>query len=358
MLQHTLVFCLGVLLCHIGFAAPQFKVATPMMTGQFTINGPALCHTAMQTLAYLNKGEAYDPAVIHAGKVVPLPVARIKKTLLFICQHQHELNNPQFISKHFDFIRWYPDLAHAKKRAKHKTLLQHLPPHRILMTKYFVHLATAAQHYSAKTPYALYGLPQDEAHLTLEQANQKPKLTRFQFGKQDILAGALKHKHLPELAFLNREDLEMSLLQGSVVADFGANIGKKTFNVHRCNNIAYDSRKSPYEQQRYWFFKEVDGIKGYGKDANHKITVNPEVTFAADLEQFGLGKLLLIQYSNKQGTTITRAGIMADTGGAFAQNLYQVDYLAGSYHGRQHFAKATQHVPDYVDAYLMILKEH
>lgn len=348
---------LAALFCSTGIAAPFFKQEIPLMTGQFVINGPALCHTAKQTRHYLDKGNAYDPAVIHAGRVLPISLVRVKKTLDFICQHQHQLNNPLFIKKHFDFIRWYPDLTQAKSLAAHKTLLKNLPDQRILMTKYFVHLAAANQQSSAKTPFALYGLPQDEAHLSLEQANKNPKLTRFQFGKQAILSGALNNKQLTELAFVNREDLEMSLLQGSVVADFGPKLGKKTFNVHRCNNIAYDRSKSPYEQQRYWFFKTVDGIKGYGKDADHKITVNPEATFAADLEQFGLGKLLLIQYPNKQGTTVTRAGIMADTGGAFAQNLYQVDYLAGSYHGRAEFAKATAYLPDYVDAYFMVLKE-
>ncbi|MCL5272591.1 MAG: hypothetical protein M1486_04700, partial [Gammaproteobacteria bacterium] len=157
--------------------------------------------------------------------------------------------------------------------------------------------------------------------------------------------------------YLSRTDLESALLQGTVVVDFGTTT-KKTFNVHRNNNISYDRTKSPYQQERYWYFKEVDGIKGYGKDADHKITVNPEVTFAADLNQLGLGKLLLIQYRDKTGTTVSRAGIFADTGGAFADNLYQVDYLAGSYSGINAFSQATRQLPDYVDAYFMVVKKH
>jgi hypothetical protein len=127
--------------------------------------------------------------------------------------------------------------------------------------------------------------------------------------------------------------------------------------VHRCNNIAYDKRKAPYAQERYWYFKQVDGIKGYGKDAEHKITVAPAVTFAADLDQLGLGKLLLIQYKSASGSLISQAGVLADTGGAFANNLYQVDYLAGSFSGKTNYLKATRHLPDYLHAYFMILKD-
>lgn len=340
------------------FAAPQFNASAPVFNGHYQFNGAALCATAKQTLAYLNKGSAYDPQVIHVGKVAPVSLDRVKATLVFVCQHQDQLNNPAFIKQHFEFIHWSPDLKRARQLSANKPLLQQIPKDRILMTKYYVHLAKANSTPSPATPYALYALPTDEQHLTLDQANAQPTLTRFKYGKQAILKGALKHQSVPELAYLNREDLEASLLQGTVVADFGSPTGKKIFNVHRNNNIAYDRTRNPYEQERFWYFKQVDGIKGYGKDAEYKITINPQATFAADLEQFGLGKMLMIQYHDKSGTVITKAGIFADTGGAFADNLYQVDYLAGSYPGKAAFAKAARHLPDYVDAYFMVLKKH
>jgi hypothetical protein len=350
-------FFLGWVLIQSVFAAPQFNSSAPSFQGYYEFNGAALCATAKHTLAYLNKGSAYDPQAIHPGKVAPISLHRIKATLIFVCQHQDQLNNPAFIKKHFDFIRWYPDLNRAKQLLANKPLLKHMPKDQILMTKYYVHRAKASLKATSATPYALYALPDDEQYLTLEQANAQPKLTRFKYGKQAILKGALEHQPVPKLAYLSREDLEASLLQGTVIADFGGLIGKKIFNVHRNNNIAYDRTKNPYVQDRFWYFKKVDGIKGYGKDAEYKITVNPQVTFAADLEQFGLGKILMIQYHNKSGTVITKAGIFADTGGAFADNLYQVDYLAGSYPGKKAFAKATRHLPDYVDAYFIVLKE-
>lgn len=346
------------LLSSQAFATPSFIPEQPYPTTNNLVKGAQLCATAKETLAYLNKGAAYDPLVIHEGKIFKLPLERVKATLVFICQNQNKLQDPEFIKKHFEFIRWYPDIEQTKAIRANKPLLLNIPKDKILMTKYYVHKARALTKAHEAYHFALYGLPRDEENLTLEQANAKPTLTRFQYGKQAILNGALTNKKVPALAYLTREDLEAALMQGTLVADFGnARRQFKIFNVHRCNNIAYDKTKPPYQQERYWYFKPVNGIKGYGKDAEHKITVNPEVTFAADLEQFGLGKLLMIQYAGQDGTMSTRMGIMADTGGAFLHNQYQVDFLTGSYAGQDAFVKASRHLPDYVAAYFMVLKK-
>jgi len=350
------LYILGLFLTHTVFSAPQFHHSPPDFHGQFDLNTGHLCSTAKHTLAYLNKGTAYDPKVIHGGKVASIPLARVKATLEFICQHQNQMNDPEFIKQHFEFIRWFPDTSRAKRLAARKPVLSNLPNNQILMTKYYVHLADAKTQASATTPYALYGLPAEEGHLTVEQANVRPELIRFKYGKQAILHGSLQNQKVPVLAYLSRDDLESALLQGTVVTDFGHRLGKKTFNVHRNNNKEYDRTKKPYEQERFWYFKEVDGIKGYGKDAEYKITIYPKVTFAADLNQFGLGKVLMIQYPDKAGSKVSRIGIFADTGGAFDDNLYQVDYLVGSYPGKEAFYKAVRGVPDYVDAYFMVLK--
>lgn len=351
-----LVVLLGALMSGTSvLAAPHFAPSKPIQSGNYVINGPALCATAKETLAYLNKGVSYDPEVIHGGRVMKLPLERVKATLLFICQHQNQLNNPAFIQKHFDFVRWYPDMQSASRFKSKTSLIAKIPKDKVLMTKYYVHLAKLANKPSLASPFALYAIPNDERDLTLESANAKPYLTRFKYGKQAILKGALNKEKVPVLAYLNRDDLEAALLQGTIVAKLG-NKHPAIFNVHRCNNIAYDKTKDPYKQERYWYFKKVDGIKGYGKDADHKITVNPETTFAADLKQFGLGKLLMVQYPGAKGQVITRAGILADTGGAFQNNLYQIDYLSGTYRGKEAFYRANHHLPDYVTAYFMVLK--
>ncbi|STX51097.1 Uncharacterised protein [Legionella busanensis] len=353
MIKKTLFLTLVIL--KASCAAPQFKLAEPIVDDRYEFNTQALCATAKETLAYLDKGADYDPEVIHPGKAIQIPLDRIKMTLKFVCEHQNELNNPDFIQKHFEFIRWYPDQKQAKPFATAKPLIKNLPADQILMTKYYVHIAKAAEKPLENKSFALYALPQDEQNLTLEEANQKPELTRFQFGKQAILKGALTNKNVSALAYVSRDDLEAALMQGTIVADFGRY--KKIFNVHRNNNIAYDSLKKPTQQERFWYFKSVQGIQGYGKDADYKITVNPEVTFAADLKQLGLGKLLMIQYRNRIGQIISRAGILADTGGAFADNLYQVDFLAGTYSSKDAYNQATRNIPNYVAAYFLVLKD-
>lgn len=337
-------------------AAPRFIIEAPPSTVNDAINAEALCKTAKETLAYLNKGNAYDPRVIHAGTRFPVPLSRVKATLVFICQHQQALHDPRFVKQYFDFIRWYPDRLQTSQLRK--PLIANTPHDKILMTKYYVHRAKVSREPTKDFPFALYALPKDEAHLSFEEAEAKPGLTRFHHGKQAILNGALKNKDVPVLAYLSREDLEAALMQGTVIAEFGGKpFQEKIFNVHRCNNIPFDRAKNPSQQERYWYFKEVDGIKGYGKDAEHKITVDSEVTFAADLERFGLGKLLMIQYPDHTGKRVTRVGILADTGGAFQNNGYQVDFLAGSYAGKEAFSRAARQLPDYVTAYFMVLKQ-
>jgi hypothetical protein len=340
-----------------AFSAPSFKAANPDLEGLYPTNSADLCATARETLAYLNRGAHYDPLVIHEGKIFTLPMAKIKSTLSFICTHQKELKNPKFLKANFDFVQWLPDVRHAKTFST-KPLVANVPPDKILMTKYYVHLAKGTRNRTSKTPYALYGRPEDETNLSLEEAQTKPQLTRFKYGKQAILKGALANKKVPTLVYLSREDLESALLQGTVVTQIENGKNRATFNVDRNNSIAYNRDKSPYQQERYWYFKQVDGIKGYGKDGEHKITVNLHCTFAADLEQLGLGKLLMIEYKGVKGMKVHRLGILADTGGAFVNNLYQVDYLSGAYPNKETCYRANRHLPNYVSAYFMVLKDN
>lgn len=328
-------------------ASPRFVKASPATTPRYQTDTRALCDTARETRAYMKKEATLDRAVIHPGLLVPIPITRVEATLSFVCKHQNRMNDPAFVTRHFDFYRWYPDCAgvHTPNR----------PKDTIRMTRYYVHRAPARHQRTPQTPHALYGLPEDEAHLSLEAAAKHPELTRFQYGKQAILKGALQKKAVPVLAWVSREDLEAALLQGTLIADFDDNT-TQTFNVHRGNDIPYNRALSPMEQERYWYFKAVDGVKGYGRDALHKITVAPGATFAADLEQFGLGKLLMVQYPGYSGPPVTRVGVLADTGGAFHRNFCQVDFLTGSYRGLAAFQKATRGLPDYVNAWIMVLK--
>jgi len=324
-----------------------------------------LCQVASSTQDYLSKGHSYDPKVIHSNVLSEIGVtpAKIKQSLSFICKIYTEdkqanrparLNDLEFIKQNFKFINWQPDTDHAKELSKNKNLLINLPKDKILMTKYYIHQAKAQARKSQDYPQALYKLPYDETELSLDQASKVSNLTRFKYTKQEILKGALDlPKQADPLIFLSRKDLESSLMQGTVVADLNGE--KKVFNVHRNNGIGYDRKVKPYEQNRYWYFKQVEGILGYGKDANNKVTVIPEVTFAGDIYKLGLGHLLFTQFDYKDHSEYKMA-ILADTGGAFEDNLYQLDYLSGSYGGFKEYAAANRHLPDYISVWFMLLK--
>lgn len=350
------------------YAAATFTTQQPQfVAGQWPDRSNDLCQVATETLKYIDKGQSYDPVAIHGGKVpgATVPVAEIRNTLLYICQitgedqaagRKSRLTDPAFIKQHFQFVRWLPDQSGASKLAKNKPLLQNLPADKILQTKYFVKIADGSPVKTAKQNQALYGLPFDEAKLDLATADALgKKITRFQLGKQDIVRGALEKPPLraPALFWLSREDLEGALLQGTAVVPAGQSY--RYYNVHRTNGIPYDRTKTPEQQQRYWYFKEVQSVLGYGKDADYKIPIRPEVTVAGDIPQLGLGKLILLA-TPEAGVMHYRLTILADTGGAFANNLFQLDWLSGYYRGWPDYFAANKHRGDYSQAYLLLKK--
>lgn len=349
-------------------AAAKFVPQQPQfVAGQWPDRSVDLCAVATETLKYIDKGHSYDPIAIHGGKIpgATVPVSEVRATLLYLCQIANEdkakgrrsrLTDPAFIKQNFNFVRWLPDQAGAAKLAKDKPLLQNLPADRILQTKYFVKIADGSPVKTAEKNQALYGLPFDEANLDLATADALgKKITRFQLGKQDIVNGALEKEPLraPALFWLSREGLEGALLQGTAVVPSGQ--GYRYYNVHRTNGIPYDRTKKPEQQQRYWYFKEVKSVLGYGKDADYKIPIKPEVTVAGDIPQLGLGKLILLA-TPESGVMHYRLTILADTGGAFANNLFQLDWLSGYYRGWPDYYAANKHRGDYSQAYLLVKK--
>jgi len=346
----------------------RFVAEKPRLSaGQWPDHSQDLCFVARETTKYLAKGQAYDPAAIHGGKLPGLTteLSRVQATLEFICQIQQQdqqagrpsrLAQPEFIQQHFEFVRWYPDRTAAAKLSKNKPLLANIPADKILQTKYYVRIASASAQKTAQHNQALYGLPFDEAALELAEADQLgKKITRFQLGKQQIVQGALEQLPLraPALLWLSRADLEGALLQGTAVVP-AAN-GYRYFNVHRHNGISYDRTLTPEQQQRYWYFKEVQSVLGYGKDANYKIPIAPAVTVAGDINHFGLGKLVLLA-TTEGGQLHYRLNILADTGGAFANNQFQLDWLSGYYRDWDHYYQANKHRADYSQAWFLLKK--
>lgn len=179
------------------------------------------------------------------------------------------------------------------------------------------------------------------------------------YSKQDVLSGIYEaggpdaDKVIP-LTYLTRAGLEEALLQGTLSVTFPD--GSSTyFNVDKNNGIAYVKGLAAEEQGRYWYFKQTDAIKGYGQDFEIKIPIEPEVTFAGDIANIGLGKIVAIEHATS-GTSEINFGVIADTGGAFVPNLFQLDLLAGIYPDRQAYSANTGHLPSYAKAYILVKK--
>lgn len=319
---------------------------------------------ASEVLMYLDRGQAFDPEAIHEGKLknVNVTLSDVKATLEFIKKIAEEdiktgnnrLSQSEFIEKNFKFVRWKADRQGVNQLAPSKPLLKNLPEDQILITKYYVKQGHGSPNKTAEKNVSLYGLPFDEAGLSLEEADKK-RGVRFQFGKQEILKGALEQPKLlaPTLVYLNRQDLEDSLMQGTIVVELENK--KKYFNVHRNNGIAYDRLKKPFDQERYWYFKEVKGVLGYGKDAEVKVAIETEVTVAGDIAFFGLGKVFLISRL-ENGVRIFRIVILADTGGAFQNNQFQLDWLSGYYGNYAEFQQTNKNNGDYGSVWVLVLK--
>lgn len=334
----------------------------PKIQGEIEVNTSDLCEVANNTKQYI---EAFpeDDFAVHAGIVIEgIKLDRVVKTLEFLCSSAEKSTfSQEYLLKHFDFYRWLPDkkqanmLAEQSNNAVKKRLLRSIPEQQIFITKYYTKLLNASDEPTDKYNQALYSLPYDEQALSLKQADKNQQnLTRYQLTRQQIINGALRDSDLAKpLIWLTEEALHDVLLQGTGVVDINGQ--RRYFNVHRNNGIAYDYTLGKREQSRYWYFSEVPSTLGYGQTLADKIAIKPEVTFAGNVKQLGLGKLFLINY--KVGDkSINNMGVLADQGGAFDNNLFQLDFLKGSYFGWKDYYQANKHLPDYAITWLMLLK--
>jgi hypothetical protein len=108
-------------------------------------------------------------------------------------------------------------------------------------------------------------------------------------------------------------------------------------------------------QKRYWYFRQVDAIKGYGYKIDAKISIKPGVTFAGDVLNIGLGRVVVMEHT-QNGRKQLQMGVIADTGGAFLPNLYQLDYLAGIFPSQKSFRQYISKLPEYANAYFLVKK--
>lgn len=338
--------------------------SNPSISADMPFNAESLCRVANNTQAYLTKYQD-DTFAVHAGEniIKGLTLSRVQETLVFMCkpENKSKLNQGEFLKQHFDFYRWYPEKKQANVFAQKSTnkvktrLLTNIPKDQILLTKYYTKLLNASSVKTAVYDQALYALPFDEQALTLAEADAKGnQLTRFKYTRQEVIAGKLLNNKLAKpLIWLTEDALHDVLLQGTGVMNVDGKV--RYFNVHRNNGIAYNYAIGKKEQARYWYFAEVPSVLGYGKTIDAKIALEPDVAFAGNVKSLGLGKLFLINHA-VDGVTQGALGVLADQGGAFDNNLFQLDWLKGSYYGWKDYYEANKHLSDYASAWLLLKK--
>jgi hypothetical protein len=300
------------------------------------------------TRKYFQKYSQEDPDIQRTGILVTqgVTVKDILKTLDFMIVILEEdiannrttrLQDPNFINANFRVIKWS---AHNPENPQQKQLR---------ITKYaaFIHVGSREKTSQYNTP--IYAIN--------EEVSQDKFYTNYT--KQDVLSGIYEPEgkefgKVKPIAYLTRSGLEAALMQGTVLVNFTD--GTKEFlNVDRNNGMSYIRGLKATAQKRYWYFKKVDAIKGYGYKIDAKISIKPGVTFAGDVLNVGLGRIIIIE-DNQNGKKCLKMGVIADTGGAFLPNLYQLDFLAGTFASEKDFYQYIQTLPEYTNAYILVKK--
>jgi hypothetical protein len=318
-----------------------------LSTIKVDFNQGDLLTVLVNTRKYFQEHSNEDPQILRTGLLgKAVTVDDVLKTLDYMISVIQEdiannrttrLQDPDFINTHFRVIKWS---AYNPQNPTQKQLR---------VTKYAVFTHTGSH-----TRTSIYNTP---------IYSLKPNLSNDKFytkyTKQDVLSGIYESGGKEEgkvqpLAYLTRHGLEEALMEGTILINF--NDGSKAFfNVDKNNEMSYIPGASATEQKRYWYFKQVDAIKGYGYKIDAKISILPGVTFAGDVLNIGLGKVVILE-STSNGHKHMQMGVIADTGGAFLPNLYQLDFLAGVFHDKQDFDQHTAQLPDYATAYILVKK--
>ncbi len=264
---------------------------------------------------------------------------RVLRTLDFVARIAEEdaqsgasrLSDPAFLREHFETWHWRPDRQAAAARKVTVT------DEAIRLTKYLVYQVKGSPVRTEVYDTALYGVVGSDAWR--------------RFTRVDAYAGAFEpggeaHGLLRPLVYLTREGSNQALMQGTVEVTLPD--GSTTlYNVHENNGIAWNPReKDGDKQERYWTFQERPGIVGV-----EGVLLEPGVSVAGDIHNVGFGKLVALHDEGGM-----RLAVLADTGGAFLPNLFQLDWLAGTFPDHAAYQEGTAHLPKRVEASVLVVR--
>ncbi|MGF1938512.1 MAG: hypothetical protein RM347_029850 [Nostoc sp. ChiQUE02] len=317
-------------------------------SSKVNFNQGDLLTVLVNTRKYFQDYASEDPDVMRTGVLATqgVTVPDVLKTLDFMIAVLKEdiannratrLQDHKFINTNFRVIKW---TAYNPKSKQQKQL-------RITKYAVFTHSGSRKKTSTFNTP--IYSLK--------ENFNNDKFYTRYT--KQDVLSGIYEpggkeFGKVTNLAYLTRNGLEEAIMEGTILINFTDGY-KAFFNVDRNNGMPYIRGLKATAQKRYWYFREVNAIKGYGYKIDAKISIKPGVTFAGDVLNIGLGKVVVIEHT-QGGRKHLQMGVIADTGGAFLPNLYQLDFLAGIFKNKKEFGQNISQLPDYATAYFLVKK--
>jgi hypothetical protein len=332
------------------FSIQGSKIFAPgkLPSTKVNLNQADLLTVLVNTRKYYQDYSKEDPNVLRTGLLGTqgVTVEDILKTLDFMIVVLQEdiaknqatrLQDSDFINQNFRVIKWS---AYNPKISKQKQLR---------MTKYAVFTHSGSRKKTSKYNIPIYSL---KDNLAVDKFYTK-------YTKQDVLSGIYEpggkeFGKVEPLAYMTRNGLEDALMQGTILINFSDG-SQAFFNVDRNNEMPYVKGLAPRAQKRYWYFRKVDAIKGYGYKIDAKISIKPGVTFAGDVLNIGLGRVVVLEYNKGRGKQL-KLGVIADTGGAFLPNLYQLDFLSGIFKNQREFEQYIRQLPEYVTAYILVKK--
>ncbi|MEA5572549.1 hypothetical protein [Calothrix sp. UHCC 0171] len=313
-----------------------------------SFNQADLLTTLVNTRQYFQEHSQNDPDVLRSGLLGSqgITVNDTIKTLDFMITVLQEdiakkrptrLQDANFINQNFRVIKW---TANNPKKVNQK---------QVRMTKYAVFIHPGSRQKTSTYNIPIYSLKDD---LAADKFYTK-------YTKQDVLSGIYEpggkeYGKVQPLAYLTRQGLEEALMEGTILINFPDGTSEY-FNVDRSNEIPFVKGVNPRNQKRYWYFRKVNAIKGYGYKIDAKISIKPGVTFAGDVLNIGLGKMIVLESGQGKNKRL-RMGVIADTGGAFLPSLYQLDFLAGIFKNKKDFQNVVRQLPEYANAYILVKK--
>ena len=251
--------------------------------------------------------------------------------------HQRLLD-PRWLAAHFDVWTWQPDVRSAARRNVVANERE------IRLTHYLVYQLDGSPVRTDTFDTALYATPADGD--TPWRACPRPEIYAGAFEPGGEAAGLLE-----PLVWLTEEGVNHALMQGTVEVRL-PNGRTQRYNVHDNNGIPWDpATPTGSAQGRYWTFRAVDEIRGV-----EGVSLEPWVSVAGDIHNVGFGKLVALTAPDAAGAPTIRLAVLADTGGAFEPNLFQLDWLAGSFRSHTAYTAHVAHLPRRVAASVLVAR--